>query len=173
MMRILFGESRWRFAILSLLVGFLLIGILRIIESYYEELLAALVFGGLAFVPSRKVRRVILGALVASAGWLAGLAISDHNGQTIGLGVGTWTLMSLTLFSLVGLKFMKGKKIPRGILVAFLGLTVGIVVEILQILPSFVHFLQFQDSQALGILGVAVLIPPTAARLDGWQVPEG
>jgi len=173
MKRIPFWEERWRFAILSLAVGVFLVGTLRAFESYFEELLAALVFGGLAFVPSGEARRVVLGALAASAGWLAGLAISNHNGQTIGLGVGAWALMSMALFAVVGFKFMKDGKVPRGVLIVFLGLAVGIVVETLQILPSFVHFLRFQDSQALGILGAAVLIPPAAARIDGGRVSEG
>jgi hypothetical protein len=167
-----FRERRSRLTILSLAVGLVLIGLLRTFESCFEELPAALAFGGLAFVPSGKPRRVFLGALVASAGWLAGLAVSNANGLAIGLGVGTWALMSLALFSIVGVEFIKEKMILRGVLIGFFGLAVGLGIEVLQILPSFVRPLRFQDSQALGILGAAVLIAPTLAQLDGGGFGE-
>lgn len=155
------------FSALSLAVGLLLISILRTFESPFEELLAAAVFGGLAFVPTGKSHRIVLGAFVAATGWLAGLAVSNANGLSIGLGVGTWTMMSLALFSFVGAGFMRRGRILRGVLITLLGLAIGLGVEILQILPSFVHLLRFQDSQALGILAAAVLIPPALALMGG------
>ncbi|MFO7866603.1 MAG: hypothetical protein R6V02_07320 [Candidatus Aminicenantes bacterium] len=166
MKRLSFWDKRWRLMIISLVSGLFLLGILRVFESYFEELLAAFVFGGLAFIPSRKPRSIILGALVASAGWLIGLAVSNHCGLTIGLGFGTWTLMSFGVFSILGVKFIRDKKTLRGLFIAFLGLGIGLGIEIVQILPSFVHFLRFQDSQVLGVLSAAVMIPSVAALLD-------
>lgn len=148
------------YAFISLVFGYALLWTLRLADSFYEEIFAALLIGFLGFIQKKKFKLCLVGGISAMMGWLIGLKLSEYLGQTIGLSMGTWLLTATIVFLVSALQRFKNRKIVTGLLISLLGIFVGMIIEILHMLPAFIPAFKFKDFQAFAVIGASVLIIP-------------
>jgi hypothetical protein len=148
------------YAFFSLLFGYALLWMLRLVNSFYEEIFAALLIGFLGFVQKKRFKLCLIGGTSAMIGWLIGLKLSEYMGQKLGLSIGTWLLLAIAVFLILALQRFIERKIIRGMLMLLSGIFVGLIIEILHMLPAFISAFRFKDFQAFAVIGASVLIIP-------------
>ena len=151
----------------SLLFGYALLLMLRLMNSFYEEIIGAFFIGFLSFVQKRRLKLCLIGGASAMLGWLIGLKLSEYIGQKYGISIGTWLVTAIAIFFvLASLRLIK-RKLIQGLLIFILSIFVGLIIEILQMLPAFIYAFKFKDFQAFAVIGATVLIIPLSNVLVG------
>jgi len=141
------------------LAGAAMIWLMRLCHSFYEELIVALLIGMLCGL-DRGWRRMAIGGAVAAGSWVAGLALSGLIEARLGIAFGTWFTTAVALSCLPLFILLRMRKPIRAVGMLLLGIIIGLAVEILGLLPSFLHGFRFVDAQALTIFGAALLMIP-------------
>jgi len=154
------------FLFFSFAFGYVLLWVLRLVNSFYEEMFGALFIGAFSFLRRRKYIVILVGGITGMCGWLIGLQLSACAGQNFGICFGTWFVTSIAIFLIIALQRLKRKKILKGFFIFILGVFIGLVIEILQILPAFIYAFKFQDFQAFAVMGASILIIPLANLLN-------
>ena len=146
----------------SFFIGYMLLWILRFVNSFYENMFAASLIGAFSFLQKRKYLIILIGGIFGMCGWLIGLLLSDYTGQKFGICFGAWFITSIAIFSIIALTRFKRKKIIKGFFIFVLGIVIGLLIEILYISPAFIYAFKFLDFQATGVISASILIIPLA-----------
>jgi hypothetical protein len=161
------------YAFFSFLFGYALLWMLRLIDSFYEEIFAALLIGFLSFAQRKRFKLCLIGGISATIGWLIGLKLSEYMGQKLGLSIGTWLLSAIAVFLILAVQRFIERKILGGLLMLLLGIFVGLIIEILHMLPAFISAFRFKDFQAFAVIGASILIIPLTNVLLNKKEKKG
>ena len=150
------------FLIFSFVCGFALYYLLQLVHSFYEEVIVAFFIGVFSFFGFKKPSVILSGGIVGIVGWAVGLQLSIYTGLKFGISFGVWFLTSLSIFLVLSIVNMKKRKYFKSCLVVILGIFIGFMIEILQMLPAFISVFKFQDFQAFAVISATTLIIPLA-----------
>jgi len=137
--------------------------ILILIQSPWEDILAALLTGSIMGIIDRKRVLILLGALSCSLGWLLGNLLF---GIVLELGLGAWICAGASLGLISGLF---GGSLWRGILGLFLGALAGLLAETSRYLTVFSEGLRLMDMQLILLVMAGTLLPFAAALVAKSQ----
>ena len=129
----------------------------------WEEIVAAVLIGSVLGISKLSYRRILVGSVACSAGWLVGSILF---GVWIELGIGAWVLAGAFLGAAFGASRTWWAVIP-GML---LGAVSGVVAEVSRYLTLLLTSLRGVDMQLLLLLSAGVFLPSVAALM---ALPRG
>lgn len=125
--------------------------LIAIFDSFYGEIIPALLIGAVCGFVSRGKSSIMWSALISAVGWLLGAILF---GEIMNLGVGSWIIASL--FLVIGT--MKMKSIIRVGIFFLIALFSGIAIEISRYL-TLLELLRTMDMQLLLLITAGILLP--------------
>jgi len=157
---------------ISPLVGIAVLWLMRFTHSFYEELIAALLIGmfcGCAW----GWRSMVWGGVFGGGAWTIGLLLSGFIEARIGIAFGTWFTAAVALSCIPFVFLLRVRRSVRAVGMLLLGIIIGLTLETLTLMPSFLYAFRFADSQALTVLGAALLMIPLLGLGAGAERKAG
>jgi hypothetical protein len=151
------SKSLLRNEFFGLIAGLIAYMMLLILNSPWEESVAACLIGSVPGIVDGKKNFLSIGATTSLLGWFIGTFVFDI---FLGIGAGAWICAGASVGLISGI--FRGS-LWRGISGFFLGAIAGLLIEASRFLPVLFKVLRFMDMQFI-LLGVAgILLPLVAA----------